>query len=99
MTQVAAIEYANYNIRVNCIAPGIHRSEIEHDIPIPDVPHDLQLLEGIQDLINSSLGDIQMNRGGEAEELAGLAVLLASDASSFITGQIITQDGGRSAKH
>ena len=43
--------------------------------------------------------DIPMNRMGEADELAGLAVLLASDASSYITGQIFTQDGGRSAKH
>jgi gluconate 5-dehydrogenase len=40
-----------------------------------------------------------MNRTGEAEELAGLAVLLASDASSYITGQIFAQDGGRSCKH
>ena len=43
--------------------------------------------------------DIPMNRFGEAYELGGLFVLLASDASSYITGQIIAQDGGRSAKH
>jgi NAD(P)-dependent dehydrogenase (short-subunit alcohol dehydrogenase family) len=40
-----------------------------------------------------------MRRGGDVDELAGLAVLLASDASSYITGQIIAQDGGRSCKH
>jgi len=40
-----------------------------------------------------------MNRFGEADELGGLAVLLASDASSYITGQIFVQDGGRSVKH
>ena len=45
------------------------------------------------------LDDIPMGRGGEPEELAGVAVLLASDASSYITGQIIPQDGGRSIKH
>jgi NAD(P)-dependent dehydrogenase (short-subunit alcohol dehydrogenase family) len=43
--------------------------------------------------------DIPMNRFGEAAELGGLAVLLASDASSYITGQIMVQDGGRSIKH
>jgi NAD(P)-dependent dehydrogenase (short-subunit alcohol dehydrogenase family) len=43
--------------------------------------------------------DVPLRRGGDAEELAGLAILLASDASGYITGQIITQDGGRSAKH
>jgi len=43
--------------------------------------------------------DIPMNRPAEADELAGLAVLLASDASSYITGQVFAQDGGRSSKH
>ncbi|MEE8419313.1 MAG: SDR family NAD(P)-dependent oxidoreductase [Dehalococcoidales bacterium] len=99
MTQVAAIEYAKYNIRVNCIAPGIHRSEIGHDMPRPDISADAERMAAMQTRITKTMEDIPMNRGGEADELGGLAVLLASDASSYITGQIIAQDGGRSAKH
>jgi NAD(P)-dependent dehydrogenase (short-subunit alcohol dehydrogenase family) len=53
----------------------------------------------MQEMMKKTLEDIPMNRGGEADELAGLAVLLASDASSYITGQTIAQDGGRSIKH
>lgn len=99
MTQVAAIEYAKYNIRVNCIAPGIHRSEIGHDMPRPDISADAERMAAMQEKMAKTLEDIPMNRAGEADELAGLAVLLASDASSYITGQIIVQDGGRSVKH
>ena len=99
MTQVAAIEYAKYNIRVNCIAPGMHHSELGHDIPRPDTPPDPQQMAAMQEMMKRTNEDIPMNRMAEADELAGLAVLLASDASSYITGQIIAQDGGRSAKH
>ncbi|HSW57575.1 MAG TPA: SDR family NAD(P)-dependent oxidoreductase [Dehalococcoidales bacterium] len=99
MTQVAAIEYAQYNIRVNCIAPGMHHSEIGHDIPRPSTPPDPQQIAAMQARMKKASEDIPMNRMAEANEMAGLAVLLASDASSYITGQIIVQDGGRSAKH
>jgi NAD(P)-dependent dehydrogenase (short-subunit alcohol dehydrogenase family) len=99
MTQVAAIEYAKYNIRVNCIAPGIHRSELGHDNPAMKNSPDPQIMAAMQERRKKTLEDIPMNRGGEADELAGLAVLLASDASSYITGQVYTEDGGRSAKH
>ena len=99
MTQVAAIEYAKYNIRVNCIAPGMHRSELGHDNPRPNTPPDTQQMAAMQERIKRTTEDIPMHRFAEADELAGLAVLLASDASSYITGQIIVQDGGRSAKH
>jgi 7-alpha-hydroxysteroid dehydrogenase len=40
-----------------------------------------------------------MGRMAEADEMAGIAVMLASDSSSYITGQVIAQDGGRSCKH
>jgi NAD(P)-dependent dehydrogenase (short-subunit alcohol dehydrogenase family) len=96
MTQVAAIEYAKYNIRVNCIAPGMHHSEIGHDAPRPTTKPDPAAARERTKAINA---DIPMNRMAEADELAGLAVLLASDASSYITGQVYVQDGGRSAKH
>jgi len=99
MTQIAAIEYAQYNIRVNCIAPGMHRSELGHDIPQPKTPPDPQMIAAMQEKMEKTNEDIPMKRMADADELAGLAVLLASDASSYITGQIIVQDGGRSAKH
>ena len=99
MTQIAAIEYAKYNIRVNSIAPGMHRSEIGHDIPRPTAPPDPKQMAAMQEMMKRTNEDIPMNRMADADELAGLAVLLASDASSYITGQVFVQDGGRSAKH
>ncbi|MFC1921444.1 SDR family NAD(P)-dependent oxidoreductase [Chloroflexota bacterium] len=99
MTQVAAIQYAKYNIRVNCIAPGMHHSELGHDMPRPSTPPDPQMMAAMEERRKRVHDDIPLNRMAEADELAGLAVLLASDASSYITGQIIAQDGGRSAKH
>ncbi|MCX7912557.1 MAG: SDR family oxidoreductase [Dehalococcoidales bacterium] len=98
MTQVAAIEYAKYNIRVNCIAPGMHHSELGHDVPRKSPP-DPQEVAAMQEKMQKTNEDIPMGRMADAEELAGLAVLLASDASSYITGQVFVQDGGRSAKH
>lgn len=99
MTQIAAIEYAKYNIRVNCIAPGMHHSEIGHDNPDMNTPPTPERMAAMQERLKRAHEDIPMNRIGEVNEMAGLAVLLASDASSYITGQIIVQDGGRSAKH
>ena len=99
MTQVAALEYAKYGIRVNCIAPGMHHSEIGHDIPRPNTPPDPKQMAAMQEMMKKTNEDIPMNRMADANEIAGLSVLLASDASSYITGQVIAQDGGRSAKH
>jgi NAD(P)-dependent dehydrogenase (short-subunit alcohol dehydrogenase family) len=99
MTQIAALEYAKYNIRVNCIAPGIHRSELHHDAPQSATPPSPQDVAAMQERSKKIFEDIPMARIGESDEMGGLAVLLASDASSYITGQIFTQDGGRSIKH
>jgi NAD(P)-dependent dehydrogenase (short-subunit alcohol dehydrogenase family) len=99
MTQIAALEYAKYNIRVNCIAPGVHHSELHHDIPAPTTPPTPEQVAAMEERGKKIHEDIPMQRIGEADEMAGLAVLLASDASSYITGQIIVQDGGRSVKH
>jgi gluconate 5-dehydrogenase len=99
MTQIAALEYAKYNIRVNCIAPGIHHSELNRGIPTSNTPPTPQEIAAKEERMKRVMADFPMARFGDADELAGLAVLLASDASSYITGQIITQDGGRSIKH
>ncbi|HTY81577.1 MAG TPA: SDR family NAD(P)-dependent oxidoreductase [Dehalococcoidales bacterium] len=98
MTQIAALEYAKYNIRVNCIAPGIHHSELNRGIPETKNPTPEELAAK-EERARKIMADFPIARFGNAEELAGLAVLLASDASSYITGQIIVQDGGRSIKH
>jgi len=99
MTQIAALEYAKYNIRVNCIAPGIHHSELNRGIPTSKTPPTPEEIAAKEERFKRIVADFPMGRFGDADELAGLAVLLASDASSYITGQIIAQDGGRSIKH
>jgi len=99
MTQIAALEYAKYNIRVNCIAPGIHHSELNRGHGPSTTTLTPEQKAAMEERGKKIFEDIPMNRFGDADELAGLAVLLASDSSSYITGQIIAQDGGRSVKH
>jgi NAD(P)-dependent dehydrogenase (short-subunit alcohol dehydrogenase family) len=94
LTQIAAMEYAKDGIRVNAIAPGMHKSELGQNNPglKPD-------LAAMDKMINEYCAQwIPMGRIAEASELKGLAVLLASDASSYITGQVFIEDGGQSAR-
>jgi NAD(P)-dependent dehydrogenase (short-subunit alcohol dehydrogenase family) len=93
LTQVAAMHYAKDNIKVNAIAPGMHRSEIGRTGLTEE-----ENKERDKFLDEYCAEWIPMGRLAEAEELAGLVVLLASDASSYITGQIICQDGGKTAR-
>jgi NAD(P)-dependent dehydrogenase (short-subunit alcohol dehydrogenase family) len=95
LTNIAAMEYAKYNIRVNCIAPGMHKSELGQNNPGPK-PKNMPDMEKY--MTKYCAEEIPMGRIAEASELAGLAVLLASDASSYITGQVFVEDGGQSAR-
>jgi NAD(P)-dependent dehydrogenase (short-subunit alcohol dehydrogenase family) len=81
MSRVTAVEYADKNIRVNCIKPG--------DIRTP-------MLLGVLDDegIKRVVAGIPQGRLGEPEEVAQVALFLASDDSSHITGEKITVDGG-----
>ncbi len=81
LTKSMALELARSGIRVNAIAPGYILTEINDDF--------FKTKEG-QDYIKR----IPMNRLGLESELDGLLLLLASDASSFMTGSIIPVDGG-----
>ena len=81
LTKSMALELARSGIRVNAIAPGYILTEINDDF--------FKTEEG-QNYIKS----IPMNRLGLESELDGLLLLLASDASSFMTGSVIPVDGG-----
>ena len=93
LTKVAAMHYAKDNIRINAIAPGMHRSEIGRAGNTEEQNKEMDKL-----LDDYCAEWIPMGRIAEAEELSGLVLLLASNASSYITGQIICQDGGKTAR-
>jgi NAD(P)-dependent dehydrogenase (short-subunit alcohol dehydrogenase family) len=81
MTRALALEWARHRIRVNAIAPGYMRTAINDDF------------------FASAAGEalvkrVPMRRLGELEELDGPFLLLASQASSFMTGSVIAVDGG-----
>jgi len=86
LTKVLAIEWASKNIRVNAIAPGYIRTELVQGI----------IDKGILD-VASIEKRTPKGRMGEVKDLMEMAVYLASDEASFMTGSIITIDGGWTA--
>ena len=83
MTQVMARELAPHNILVNAIAPGSIKTEFSR-VDWADPERRAQRIR-----------EIELKRFGEPEEVVGPALLLASEASSFMTGEIIRVDGGK----
>ena len=86
ITKVLALEWAQYNIRVNAIGPGFFYTPMtarRHDDP---------------DYREKLLPSIPLRRLGQANEIAPLAVYLACDASSYVTGEAFFIDGGILAK-
>ncbi|MFD2442711.1 SDR family NAD(P)-dependent oxidoreductase [Bacillus sp. CGMCC 1.16607] len=79
-TKSVAKELAPYNIRVNAVAPGFI---------------DTDLTNHYQDeRLEKVIGNIKMRRVGKPEEVANVLLFLASDLSSYVTGQVIGVDGG-----
>ncbi|WP_243288912.1 elongation factor P 5-aminopentanone reductase [Clostridium perfringens] len=79
-TKALAKEIAPWGIRVNCIAPGVINTEMNSWLSKEEK-------EGLEE-------EIPMNRFGEVEEIGRVAKFLASEDSSYLTGQILTVDGG-----
>ncbi|MCD6104279.1 MAG: 3-oxoacyl-[acyl-carrier-protein] reductase [Thermosipho sp. (in: Bacteria)] len=82
MTKTWAKEFARKGaqVRVNAIAPGFIKTPMTKDLP--------------EKVINLVISKTVLQRMGEPEEIAKAALFLASDESSFITGQVISVDGG-----
>jgi len=86
MTKALALEWARYNIQVNAICPGY--------IVTPMNSAELRQEKVFSHIVSK----IPMKRLGEVSDLSGAAVLLASGASDYMTGQVITIDGGWTAQ-
>ena len=77
-----AAEFGNKNIRANSIAPGLIKTDFA------------KALWENPDILKAVLSTTPMQRIGEPNEIAGVAVMLASDAGNYINGQTIVVDGG-----
>ena len=82
LTKSLAVEWSPRGVNVNAIAPGVFRTALN------------QKLLDETDRGREFLTRTPMKRFGRVEELAGAAVFLASDAASFVTGEILAVDGG-----
>ena len=85
LSRALAIEWARYNVRVNAICPGW----IETDLTRPYMQD--------QRAVDAGLRQIPVRRFGKPEDIGPLAVYLASDEASFVTGQAFVIDGGQIA--
>lgn len=83
LTKVLAIEWAKYNIRVNAIGPAYIRTSLSDEA--------IRIRKGLLESINQRT---PLGRRGEPEEVVGAAIYLASDASSYVTGETLFVDGG-----
>lgn len=81
LTQYTALQYGKQNIRCNCVRPGLIITP-ENDARVP---------QALKDIFTSN---IMVNRYGCPEDIGYMCVYLASDESSYVTGQIINVDGG-----
>jgi NAD(P)-dependent dehydrogenase (short-subunit alcohol dehydrogenase family) len=85
LTKALAAEWAKYNIRVNCIAPGVFETAMTEN-----------LIKN-EEFIEKIKRNVPMGRSAKPEELVGAVVFLASEASSYVTGEVLVVDGGWTA--
>lgn len=84
LTRAMAIELGDYNIRVNALAPGVVQTRFS------------QALWSNEALMQQEMQHMPLKRIAQPQEVAHMALTMVSDASSYITGQVIVMDGGGS---
>jgi dihydroanticapsin dehydrogenase len=88
LTKSAALELAPYGIRVNCVVPGTHLIDrTGRQTPTSKRPEQAEFFRRAAEAT-------PLGRLGGAEETAGVALFLASDLSSYVTGHSVVSDGG-----
>jgi 3-oxoacyl-[acyl-carrier protein] reductase len=80
LTKASARELASRGITVNCVAPGFIETDMTKELS--------------QELVDGMLSGIPLSRLGQPDEIAGVVTFLASQASSYMTGQTLHVDGG-----
>lgn len=88
LTMNLAVKLAQYKIRVNAIAPGFFRTDMMAYVEKPE----------FKPVYEAILNTIPLHRVGDIDDMKGVAVFLASDASAYMTGHVIINDGGSLAK-
>ncbi|MBN7815482.1 SDR family NAD(P)-dependent oxidoreductase [Algoriphagus pacificus] len=86
MTRALGLEFAPFNINVNAICPGPFLTEM--NLPIADTEEGKKFV----------VGATALGRWGELKEIQGAAIFLASDASNYMVGSLVTVDGGWTAR-
>jgi NAD(P)-dependent dehydrogenase (short-subunit alcohol dehydrogenase family) len=85
LTKTLAVEWAARGVRVNALCPGWTATDLNRNLWDDDTAG------------KATVTTVPMQRWGRAEEMTGPAVFLASDASSYMTGQVLVVDGGQTA--
>ncbi len=85
LTKTLAVEWAGSGVRVNALCPGWTATELNRNLWDDEAAS------------KATIAAVPMQRWGRAEEMTGPALFLASDASSYMTGQVLVVDGGQTA--
>jgi NAD(P)-dependent dehydrogenase (short-subunit alcohol dehydrogenase family) len=83
LTKTLAVEWAAHGVRVNALCPGWTATDLNRNLWEDEAAS------------KATLATVPMQRWGRAEEMAGPAIFLASDASSYMTGHVLAVDGGQ----